>query len=133
MAAETYVHGLGTCKTCGNPLMSAANGDTGGQVLDCIYCAAKKPVDKPGSSVSDPGEEEMRKVLALSGVHHPVIAGEQKTAPKVRTVTQTVTQEVTSLEQIITALEALPMPKSMKQFKSINKAITTLKKALAEN
>jgi hypothetical protein len=112
--------------------MSEANGDSGGVVMDCIYCEAKKPVSKPGSDTPDPGEAELRRLLAQSGVHQPVVtSGEQKEAPKAKSVTQTVTTPVT-LESVIADLSSLPMPKSMKQFKAINKAIVLLQKALTE-
>lgn len=130
MATEAYVHGLGTCRTCGEPLLSVGSGDSGGTVMSCIKCEAKKPSMKPGVNSVDPGEAEMRRVLGISGVSTPKVDSKPST---IKQETQKIEVKAVSLESIIVDLESLPMPKSMKQFKAINKAITTLKKVLAEN
>lgn len=139
MATENYIAGHGGCKTCGQPLMSVGSNNSGESSIYCLHCAGKVNSTKPGLSTDDPGEAEMRKMLALSGVHIPVskdTGGQMKLMAKSAINPRVDIQpesRIVTLSDIVQWLEAQPMPKDIKQFKAINKAINILKKVLAES
>jgi hypothetical protein len=116
---------LGACPKCRQYKISV-NGES-----RCINCDSN---NNTGSGlvvdIEDPGEEGIKKVLANSGVAvgqggkpptpAPREANKQVIAPKVET------KATGSVEMALEILRSLPMPKDLKQFKQINKAIKIL-------
>jgi hypothetical protein len=116
-----YTYALGTCEHCGSEKLQVE-----GEVK-CIVCQSK---DAPTSGLmvtkEDPGEEELNKLLAKCKVHVPP-GGKPPippTAPPIKPVAQE--SPDSGIAQAIAILKAVPMPKDIKQFKAINKAIKTL-------
>lgn len=108
----------GSCKVCGEFLIQV-NG-----VFQCILCASKRSVS--GGLIAkgiDPGEEAMERLA--NGHDVPRIPGNVAVAP-VKPVVAVKPIVSGDLNQALAILKALPMPKDIKQFKAINKAIKIL-------
>jgi hypothetical protein len=120
--------GLGNCAKCGK-----AKIDVHGEIR-CIFCEAEKNV--PSGlvvKIDDPGEAKMAQVLAASGIAIPK-------APKLGVTRNDVMPQnlqnnfslEARVEQALGILKSLPMPKDLKQFKAINKAIQSVEKIVGE-
>lgn len=123
-----------TCQRCGQMKVQIEGGEA-----QCLLCGSGN-VDNPALvvDIEDPGEEAMNAVLAKTGVklmpgtkpvapEKPIIeANRVINAPK-REAKVVVQQTIgTTVEDALTILRSLPMPKDLKQFKQINKAIKIL-------
>jgi len=118
--------GLGACTKCGKDKI-----DVHGEIR-CIHCEAEhNPPSGLVVKIDDPGEERMRQILAASGVAIPkAVKQDQKmTVPSQTTGTGSLESRI---ELSLEILKNLPMPKDMKQFKAINKAIKAVEKILGE-
>ena len=126
--------------------------DFNGQSV-CMLCEAEV-TPKTGITVhtEDPGEEELRKVLAKSGIAVPPNTGKAPMAdvpmparPRTHASVNSIPQiqvfsaapgKAVSLEdmvkQALGIMRALPMPNDMKQFKAIHKVIAGMEGLLGE-
>lgn len=132
-----YAIGSGVCGKCGQAKVHVEGNPT------CLLCDSDNR-NKSGLvvTVEDPGEEAMRHLLAEHNVFMPkagegsvppvpakVISPVQKVVPQSTPVTQNVTFEH-EIKRAIDLLQKLPMPKDIKQFKAINRAVKTLESIL---
>ena len=122
-----------TCTRCGQMKVQ-----TEGGAAQCLSCSPN--IDNPSMvvTIEDPGDDEINKVLEKAGVRH--LAGSKpptpikpeairpSIAPKVETQKAYVPQVIhgSTVESALNILRGLPMPKDLKQFKQINKAIKIL-------
>jgi hypothetical protein len=127
-----YTTALGRCQKCGQDKISVEG------INKCLSCDSNNNV---GSGlivrVEDPGAEMIDKLLAKAGVAS-VVGGKPPEPIKPNLVKSAIippklpdysipTNEV-SIGHAIDILKALPMPKDIKEFKAINKAISILEK-----
>lgn len=120
--------GLGNCAKCGR-----AKIDVHGEIR-CILCEAENnPPSGLVVTVNDPGEARMAQVLAASGIAIPKVAKKDEVAKIAvpQTIPSTGSLE-SRVELAIGILKSLPMPKDLKQFKAINKAIQSVEKIVGE-
>lgn len=128
MSEVNYASGTGVCKTCGQQLLQVE--DDGSKL--CIVCKSKRLVEGglqvPQASAN---EEQVNKVLAAAGIS-------VKPAAKPQTVPQgapvfdapiSATFEGSVLKAL-GIMNNLPMPKDIKQFKTISKIITQMESLL---
>lgn len=118
---------LGTCAKCGMDKLQVDG------IQKCVFCERE---NTQGSGlvvdIDDPGEDAIKQILSKVGVAE-VVGGKPpvpikpdvkpiiNVSPKVQVVPQG-----SGIEQALAILRSLPMPKDIKQFKSINKAIKIL-------
>jgi hypothetical protein len=127
-----YATAQGRCTKCGMDRLQVEG------VTKCVVCDVESVSSGLIVDIEDPGEEEINRVLASAGVKQlegskpptPIKPEAIRTviASKVGTQKSTVPQ-VTCGATVIEALNilrGLPMPKDLKQFKQINKAIKIL-------
>lgn len=121
-------HGNGVCPEHG--AMISRNG-----APFCLRCAAEaaKAAATPAGvvDVEDPGHAAMDKVNLI-----PARENQTQVAAVVRpqptfSLAQPTTSDVDAIAKAISILRSAPMPKDMKQFKAISKAIALLEKASA--
>lgn len=132
---SNYVSALGVCQKCGRDKIQAAD------EIKCVFCDFDTTVPKgPTVNIEDPGEEEINRVLAASGVRVDLTkkvegkkneqkAQEIKSAPQV-VAAVTVVDFSEQIKTVLTIMEHLPMPKDMKQVKLVYKVIGDLNKIL---
>jgi len=122
--------GLGLCKKCGQDKI-----DVNGEIR-CLVCEAE--YNKPSGlvvKIDDPGEEKMNRVLAAAGVATPKVEGKATVPPKppVSVAVQPEPADFNGkIQAALNIMQSLPMPKDIKQFKNINKVISSLEKILGE-
>jgi len=127
---SNYV-GLGQCKKCGKDKI-----DVNGEIR-CLICEAE--YNKPSGltvKIDDPGEEKMSRVLAAAGVATPKVSENRQPSVAIpKAVAQAVpeTHDFNGKIQLaLNIMQSLPIPKDIKQFKNINKVISSLEKILGE-
>jgi uncharacterized Zn finger protein (UPF0148 family) len=119
--------GLGSCKKCGKDKI-----DVDGEIR-CLSCeATPNPPSGLVVKVDDPGEERMRQVLASSGVAIPKAVRSERVVETIREVSKLPLTIEEQVNKVIQILNTLPMPKDIKQFKAINKAVKAVEKILGE-
>ena len=123
-----YTSALGTCPICGQDKVQV-EGD-----VKCLMCIGKASGNASGLVVSqeDPGEEALNKLLAKTGIAK-IEGGKPPEAikPNLAVNKPVISAPVhplsgASIFDALAILRALPMPKDIKQFKQINKAIKIL-------
>lgn len=128
----------GVCQRCGQPKLQVEG------AIKCIMCEGpQQPSSGLVVTVADPGHDAMRRVLAEQNVFvpkaddsaKPLVSKPQVTskAPSVQPERTIIAQNVTFesvIKQAIDLLQNLPMPKDIKQFKSVNRAVKTLESIL---
>lgn len=130
-----YTTALGRCQKCGQDKISVEG------INKCLSCDSNNNV---GSglvvSVEDPGAEMIDKLLAKAGVAQvvgekppepikPNLAPRQRVeTPKAVATNPQISSSQANIGYAIDILKSLPMPKDIKQFKAINKAISILEK-----
>jgi hypothetical protein len=133
-----YAPTLGVCEKCGQSKIQVEGN------VKCVFCPDP---DSKGSGLvvttQDPGDEALNKILLKSGIAAPkpedisklepvkpkVISKVQNVAPQSTNVTQNVTLE-SGVQRAIEILQSLTMPKDIKQFKAVNKAVKALEAIL---
>jgi hypothetical protein len=123
-----FTSALGICQKCGQSKIQVEGN------VKCLLCDSE-----PGNSglvvkVEDPGHDAMDKLLSKAGVLN--VGGGKPPAPikphleaKAEVTKQYIPTPAVSTTGVFDALailRALPMPKDIKQFKQINKAIKIL-------
>lgn len=111
-----FLSALGACPKC-RQFKISVNGEA-----RCINCDSNS---NTGSgmvvTVEDPGEEALNGILTKTGIKTE--ANKAIIAPKVEAKQ---TFQGASVDDALRILKSLPMPKDLKQFKQINKAIKIL-------
>lgn len=106
----------GRCSICGQPKLAVEGTN------QCLQCdiGPSAPVG-PVSKYCDPGEDKLREVLAGRGVVVKKVDALPAAPVKFDALSLT-----DCIMQALSILGSAPMPKDIKQFKSIQKAIKTL-------
>lgn len=127
-----YSPALGTCQKCGQSKIQVEGN------VKCLLCDVEAGNSGLVVKVEDPGHDMMDKLLAKAGVTN--IPG-GKPPEAIRSISRVETAKVvevprveakaivvsgSGIDQALQILRALPMPKDIKQFKAINKAIKIL-------
>jgi uncharacterized Zn finger protein (UPF0148 family) len=121
---------LAACPKCG-----VSKVDVHGEIR-CLRCEAEyNPPSGLEVKIQDPGEDQISRVLAAAGVAmaRPIKKAEGTTEVVKEIKKVEVTDTMTFEEKVTRAvniLKNLPMPKDIKQFKAINKAIASVEKIL---
>jgi len=106
--------------------------------IKCLRCESPKPEgSKRINTLEDPGEEGLKKVLSNSGItlpkgekpnhiskpvlEHPGIGAAKEIQQNLNQA-----RSIDSLSLALVHLKAIPVPKDLKQFKKIRKAIDLL-------
>lgn len=114
--------GLGNCTKCGMEKIAV------NEAIKCIRCdMPAKPLSGLVVNTEDPGEDKISHVLAASGVGIPKIP--KKEQKEVAVVKRSFEEEV---KHIADQLRSLPIPRDIKQFKAVNRAIKSVEKILGE-
>lgn len=124
--------GQSMCTKCGIQKMSI-NGQE-----KCANCDIPKP-EPSGvvNKISDPGEEEINRLLARKGIVvpglkvHPTPKTTVKSVPMPSNLTDEPTFE-SKIQHALVIMKSLTMPDDVKQFRKINKIIRDLKSLLPE-
>jgi len=131
MSEVNFASGTGVCGKCGQQLLQV---EENGSTL-CIICQSKKMISEgPQVKAAAPTEEQMSKVLAAAGIS--VKTAPQNTyvapnSPPVPTKIQTgVFKDMVA--HALDTMKALPMPKDLKQFKTVNKVISQMEGLLED-
>lgn len=98
----------------------------------CLKCEAiaAKAIAAPAKALTDvdPGHEAMKAILKDKDVKIP----EAPPEPTKESSKTFATTFEAGIKDALEVLEKLPMPKDLKQFKAVNKAVQQLKKLLPE-
>lgn len=150
MAEMAYASGTGNCAKCGEQLLQLeGNEDTPGG-RQCIKCQSKRMIS--GGTVNDTpdiGEEALNNILSAAGVRSPGVSA--RPAPIPQNATKSVAPEsrqnggktvVVNIQpgqsfehmvgEALKIMESLPMPKDIKQFKTINKIVASMRGLVQE-
>jgi hypothetical protein len=123
-----YVNALGTCARCGNNMIQVEGN------IQCVFCPSSTGGSGLVVKTEDPGHEVLDKLLTKVGVAS--IPGGKPPLPVKPEAKQNVIAsqievknpsiQIGSIENALDILRNLPMPKDLKQFKQISKAIKIL-------
>jgi hypothetical protein len=134
-----YMTALGRCPKCGQDKIQVEG------VPTCIMCASE---NNPGSGlvvqIEDPGAEALEALLHKTGVQSiaggvpptpvkPVLPAQVSVKSDAKVATTPFQQGITfdtCVKQAISVLKSASMPKDLKSFKAVNKAIKTLESIL---
>lgn len=131
-----YVSALGVCQKCNRDKVQVEGGDT-----KCVFCDYDLTVPSgPVVNIPDPGEDEINKILAATGVRVDLTkkaAPVEKVAKAAAPIAATIgapaggTYEQ-KIQQAVQILQSLPMPKDIKHFKTVAGVIKKLEALLGE-
>lgn len=147
MAEMAYASGTGNCAKCGEQLLQLeGNEDTPGG-RQCIKCQSKRMISSgPINDTPDIGEDALNSILSAAGVRSPGVVtkplpSSQPATKSVAPMTQPAPVVVNvvpgqSFEELVgealKIMKSLPMPKGIKEFKSINKIIGAMEALVQE-
>jgi hypothetical protein len=135
MSQVPYLSTMPKCPICGLEKIQAGDG------LQCLKCDVKVTPSGLVNTAKDPGDEELSKMLAASGIMVPrpkpkEVQEKGSTVPPIAPPTVVLAASAPFEEYIGQALKimkSLPMPKNVKQFKAISKIIVSMENLVREN
>lgn len=125
-----YPQTIGACPKCHQPKVQA------GDEIKCLRCDTPKPTaSKRINTCEDPGEKGLAAVLNNSGITLPKGEKPQFISKPSLEHLETIPNQARSIDSLSLALvhlKAIPVPKDLKQFKKIRKAIDLLESLVGE-
>ena len=106
------------CEKCGSQKILEND------VPKCIFCFGKQQVEpkRPPVMIEDPGEEKLAKFMPQATTGTKSAVSRHQVAPKA----------MGTLQDALTIMQRLPMPKDVKEFRKIQKIIKLMEELVGE-